>query len=134
MSRTRPRSLSAPALGSIVSGRCHVFILEQNPLFLSATPAAGPQHQPSQTQTTSSQSLPAAQKPWLDILRTWRPDRKWEIISGVATLIGIVITGVTLWPTFAGWKTGTALADWTANKDFIEYCEDVDLSALPQVT
>ncbi|KAK8019071.1 hypothetical protein PG990_004209 [Apiospora arundinis] len=53
-------------------------------------------------------------------------NRKGELVLKAATLLALLITGISMWPSMLAASDGhksELLAEWTARKDFIENCE-----------
>ncbi|RYP77341.1 hypothetical protein DL771_001136 [Monosporascus sp. 5C6A] len=52
-------------------------------------------------------------------------ERKSEVMTKALAIIGIIAACFALWPTFSSAKDGrkaTLIAEWTAKKDFLEFC------------
>jgi hypothetical protein len=54
--------------------------------------------------------------------------RKCDLVTKLIVLLTFIIAALALWPTFSALREGrkaTTLAQWTAKKDYFEFCESV---------
>lgn len=53
------------------------------------------------------------------------------VLAAIGTIVGTLLAGLALWPSFVGVdvaRKANLLAQWTARKDFYEFCEEVCLT------
>ena len=61
----------------------------------------------------------------------WKKLKSKEFIWAVIAIATLIVTVLALWPSILSWRdthTATLLAEWTARKDFLEFCSSVSVS------
>ena len=114
---------------------------------LTSSATVGPQTNIVLPQTNAPPAPPTTKRGWATLvawlleiihsnLQRLRPKKgiitAKAVFAATGTIIGTFLAGLALWPSFVGVdaaRKANLLAQWTARKDFYEFCESV--SSLP---